>query len=375
MSIEIITKAIEDHGEAVKTMKEESDNKIGWIDKRLTALERVKREAAGASYKAGVSGDVGAVLRAFTESEQFGGFKRGMPSTGQVQLGNISIKALTNQGAGVAGSTGYNVQAERMDGLFNDPRRRLSLLNILPFLVVSTGTFEYLKLSGYTNSAAFQLEEGAEKAQGNVPTVVEQSQIATVAHWCQASVQVLDDAPALAQQVGSLMEYGLLAKLEAEIVSGTAGQGKIKGLVDHAIDFVVTGTPTPADAIGQAATSMEADGWSPGLILLNPADWFGIASARDTAGQYVLGSPRDPSPAGLWNVPVVTTPSLAKGTALVIDPAQVAVLDRMSPTLLASREANGGFTKNMVTILAELRAGLAVFAEGAVLAVNIAATP
>ena len=104
---------------------------------------------------------------------------------------------------------------------------------------------------------------------------------------------------------------------------------------------------------------------------MNPVDWFIISSERDSEGQYVLGSPRDPSPPALWNVPVVTTPSLAAGTVLVVDPAQVAVLDRQLPSLMASREDGTNFTTNMVTLLAEMRAGLAVFSAGAVLAVEI----
>ncbi|MNO08792.1 hypothetical protein D3C81_2316360 [compost metagenome] len=63
---------------------------------------------------------------------------------------------------------------------------------------------------------------------------------------------------------------------------------------------------------------------------------------------------------------------MARNTAIVLDPAQVAILDRQLPTLAASREDGQNFTTNMVTILGELRAGLAVFAPGAVLIVDLA---
>jgi hypothetical protein len=43
----------------------------------------------------------------------------------------------------------------------------------------------------------------------------------------------------------------------------------------------------------------------------------------------------------------------------------------MAPILQASRHDGNNFTQNMTTLLAELRAGLAVFSTGAVLSVDI----
>ncbi|WP_237720871.1 phage major capsid protein [Pseudomonas asplenii] len=200
--------------------------------------------------------------------------------------------------------------------------------------------------------------------------------MATVAHWTKASVQVLSDAPAFGQKLMSLLEYGVLAKLESEIVAGAGGKGRIKGLVEQGMDFVPSGvadpsTLTPTDRIGAAVVNLQANGWKPGLIIMNPVDWQLISSQKGTDGQYVLGSPRDPSPLTLWNVPVVLTPSLARNISIVMDPAQAAILDREQPSLLASREDGQNFTTNMVTLLGELRAGLAVFAPGAVLIVDV----
>ena len=385
MSMEIITKAIEEHGEAVAGLKKSVEEKSAALEQRVSGLEGIKKLVEESLKKgqrpglspSGVETEATDLAAKFASSDQFGAFAKGLPSTGRVPMDGISIKALTNTGRGVAGSTGYSVQPQRADGLYNNPQRALTLLDVLPSLPVSVGTFEYMQLNGYTNNAAFQTEEGQAKAETGLPTQIVQAQVATLAHWIKASVQVLADAPALTQQVDNLLRYGLLAKLEAEIVSGAAGQGKIKGLIEHATDFTPTGTPTPADAIGQAVVSLNANGWVAGVIVLNPADWFAIASERAETGngQYVLGSPRDPSPPSLWGVPVVTTPSLAAGSALVLDPSQVAVLDREQPTMLASRDDGTNFTSNLVTILAEMRAGLAVFAPGAVLAVDIAPAP
>jgi len=390
-AIDLVSQAIEEHGKAVKEMRSDFEKELnsvrqdirhalGASGSGLTALRNGKPEGfeemdgtVTDPRKKHAPRDVGHMVKAFTESEQFGHLSDGAPSTGRVALEGYSVKSITNAGQGVEGSTGFNVQPQRADGIFNDPRRELTLLSVLRTLPVQTGTFEYVKLGNYVNNAAFQLEEGEEKQETTVPTDVVETKVATVAHWCSASVQVLSDEPALAQQIGNLLGYGLLARLESEIIAGPGGQGRIKGLLELASEYTGPGVGEAADIIGEALTEMSANGWKPGVIVLNPTDWFSIISERaaNGDGQYVLGSPRDPAPPSLWGVPVVTTPSIGVDTALVIDPEQVALLDRQAPTLMMSREDKANFTSNLVTILAELRAGLAVFADGAVLKLDL----
>ncbi len=370
MSLELLTKSIEEHSRAVESLKGSFEKDISEVKTHLSELEQeFARIPAGGIRTSQQKGSD--IANRFIESDQFQALTKGAPSTGRVAMSDIAIKSITNSGAGIARSTDYDIAPQRAQGLYNAPLQPLSLLAALPSLPVSSGVFEYLQLGAYTNAAAFQTEEGQLKAEAAMPTELEQAQVATIAHWIKAGQQVLDDAPALSQQIGNLLQYGLMAKLEASIVGGAGGKGEIKGLLSHAVAHTPTGTPKAADAIGQAALSLQAAGWNAGLIILNPTDWFSVASERDAAGQYILGSPRDPSPAGLWGIQVVLTPSLPTGTALVMDPKQVAVLDRMQPTLVASRDDDKNLTSNLVTILAEMRAGLAVFAKGAVLSVAI----
>lgn len=390
-AIDLVSQAIEEHGKAVKEMRSDFEKEIHGVRQEiryalgaggsaLTALRNGNREGFEEMdgtvtdlRKKHAPRDIGRMVKAFTESEQFGHLAGGAPSTGRVALEGYSVKSITNAGQGVEGSTGFSVQPQRADGIFNDPRREMTLLSVLRTLPVQTGTFEYVKLGNYVNNAAFQIEEGEEKQETTVPTDVVETKVATIAHWCSASAQVLSDEPALEQQIGNLLGYGLLARLESEIIAGPGGQGRIKGLLELASEYTGPGVGEAADIIGEALTEMSANGWRPGVIVMNPTDWFSIISERAASGdgQYVLGSPRDPAPPSLWGVPVVTTPSIGADTALVIDPEQVALLDRQAPTLMMSREDKANFTSNLVTILAELRAGLAVFADGAVLKLDL----
>lgn len=270
-----------------------------------------------------------------------------------------------------AGSSedGYNVQAQRFLGLANDPRRRLSLIESLPRLRVTSNTFEFNALDGYTNAASYQANEGALKAEASMPTDLKSVSIKTIAHFLPVSEQVLADVPALQQQIDSLLRYGVGSKLERELIVGTGSPGQIGGLTDTG-NFIVwspsTSTLNTADKIGEALASLDAAGWAGNLIVLHPNDWQAMRSERaETGGEYLAGSWNNPAAPNVWGVPVVTSPYITEGNAIVLDTSQVALLERQDATVQMGW-IEDQFARNVVTIRAELRAGLAVFSPTAV---------
>src|SRR5690606_35004716 len=89
-----------------------------------------------------------------------------------------------------------------------------------------------------------------------------------------------------------------------------------------------------------------------------------------TEQAYLFGSPASPLPPALWNLPVALEPSMPAGSALVLDLSFITVLDRERVSVLLSNSHKDNFTKNLVTILGELRAGLEVLDQGAVFLVE-----
>jgi HK97 family phage major capsid protein len=272
------------------------------------------------------------LFKQFTDSDRFQALRDGAESTGRITLKDAPIPAVVKaalvsvQGGGGAGS--FDVEPIRDSRLFNDPRRRLSLLEVLPRMPVASNTYEFHILDGYVNEADFQATEGADKAETAVPTDLQTVPIATIAHHLPTSKQLMDDVPSLTQRIGGLMAYGVLAKLEQAIVSGDGTGGGILGLVPQATAFS-SSYSTPVERIGEAIASLDAAGWFAGAILMHPLDWFAIRSERADAGdgQYLAGGWASPASPTAWNVPVLTTPSMPRGEALVMDPSQVAILD------------------------------------------------
>lgn len=333
-------------------------------------LQEIEQKMVNVSARRGANDDTAdsnVVTAQVVAADGIAGFRNGMKSTGQISC-KVGVRAaITNPNKGVTGSTSYPTAPQRDGaGIRGIPQPRLSLLDVLPIVPVTSATYEFVRLDGYINGAAYQKEEGEQKAEGSMPTKMERAEIATIATWIPASLQVLQDSDQLEGQINTLMSVGVRQKLEAELINGEGGPGEILGFKKQATAAGIT-TGKPADRIGAALTDLKAGGWNPNVIVMNPRDWFAIESERAEGGdgQYVIGTPRDPAPPSLWGTPVVVTNGMPQGEALILDTSVAALLDRQEVTVEASRHDGDNFKRNLVTILAELRAGLAVFAPSA----------
>ena len=181
------------------------------------------------------------------------------------------------------------------------------------------------------------------------------------------------DEAGLATEVDRLLRFGLADKLDRELVNGDGSAFNLSGLLTEATTHTPASGATAADIIGAAASDLAADGYAPGVVFLNPSDWFTIQSERVSGtDEYVAGGWRNVAPPSIYGLRVVQTSSIAAGTALVIDPGVVELCVRQQPTVEMSREHNQNLTKNLVTILAELRVGLLVKDGSGMLKMNIA---
>src|SRR5690606_37502172 len=116
-----------------------------------------------------------------------------------------------------------------------------------------------------------------------------------------------------------------------------------------------------AEVIGEALVRQADAGYLPNLIILNPMDWFRIQITKNNVeGEYIFGSPTMPVPPALWGTQIIATPSMPEGKGMSVDTAFVTVLDREKAGVLLSNSHKDYFTRNLVAILGELRAGLEV---------------
>jgi HK97 family phage major capsid protein len=121
-------------------------------------------------------------------------------------------------------------------------------------------------------------------------------------------------------------------------------------------------------AIRKAITKTQVSGYNPSGVVMHPVDWEGVELTQDsTTGTFLFT--KDPSSLAaprIWGLPVVPTVGIAAGTALVGAFKEGATLWRKPGVrILMSDSHVDNFIKNILILLAETRAQLAVYAPAA----------
>lgn len=279
-------------------------------------------------------------------------------------------------GSGAA-SAGALVQPQQVPGILTPGLRRLTVRDLLAQGRITSNALEYVRENVFTNAAA-PVAEGALKPESNITFTKEMANVKTIAHWMQASRQIMDDAPALQSYINSRMMYGLALVEENQMLNGDGTGDNLLGLNTVGTDYETelnadgdNGADILAHAIYQVSLSeFEADG-----IILNPRDWHRIALLKDANGNYILGGPQAFASKVLWGLPVVSTTAQAAGTFTVGSFGLASqVWDRMDATIEISNQDRDNFVKNMLTILCEERLALAHYRPAAIVTGSMTAS-
>lgn len=274
----------------------------------------------------------------------------------------VDVKTFNKVLGSGAGSAGTLVQPQMNPGILMPGLRRLTVRDLLAQGRISSNSLEYVRENVFTNSAA-PVAEGTLKPESNLTFTKETANVKTIAHWIQASRQIMEDAPMLESYVNNRLMYGLGLVEEAQLLNGDGTGDNLLGINEVATaydeDLDATGD-TRADRIAHAIFQVSESEFEASGIILNPRDWHAIALLKDADGRYIFGGPAAFAAKVMWGLPVVATKAQAQGTFTVggFDLASQ-IWDRMDATVEISREDRDNFVKNMLTILCEERLALA----------------
>jgi HK97 family phage major capsid protein len=263
------------------------------------------------------------------------------------------------------------------DAMVVPPMRTKRVRDLFPSRTTNAAIIEYFRMTGFTNNAAAVAERSgsafAAKPQSSFTFVGEQAPVRTMAHWEAAHRNVLADEPQLRSIIDNELMYGLRLQEDAQILNGSGTGENLTGILNTAgvqtynwsagtYSAVAGMTDTKADAVRRAATLSFLAYYEPSGIVLNPNDWEDIELSKDGNGAYVVAvSVAMGGEQRLWRIPVVDTPAIAEGTALIgAFGTGAQIYDRESPSIRVSEQHADFFVRNAIVILAEQRLALAV---------------
>lgn len=284
--------------------------------------------------------------------------------------GSFAAKTFNKSLGSDAASAGSLIQPMQVPGIIMPGLRRLTIRDLLAQGRISSNSLEYVREEVFTNNADVVAEK-ALKPESDITFSKQTANVKTIAHWVQASRQVMDDAPMLQSYVNNRLMYGLALKEEGQLLNGDGTGDDLEGLnkvaTAYDTELNVSGD-TRADIIAHAIYQVTESEFSASGIVLNPRDWHNIALLKDNEGRYLFGGPQAFASNIMWGLLVVPTQAQAAGTFTVggFDMASQ-VWDRMDATVEVSREDRDNFVKNMLTILCEERLALAHYRPTAII--------
>ena len=275
------------------------------------------------------------------------------------------------------------------DPIVTQQHRRTRVRDLFPTRRTNAAVIEYFRMSGFTNNASVVPERvssafGA-KPQTTMAFTGVQAPVRTIAHWEAAHRNVLADEPQLRSIIDNELLYGLRLHEDYQILSGAGTSEDLTGILNTtgiqtyawSAGATVPVADTKADAVRRAATLSFLAYYEPSGIILHPNDWEDIELVKDSNGQYLMAvSIVQGAEARMWRIPVVDTPAITEGTALIGSFGQGAQLyDREEATIRVSEQHSDFFVRNAIVVLAEQRLALAVKRPESFVKVTFAAAP
>ncbi len=243
---------------------------------------------------------------------------------------------LINNGNPVPGFQGYGCSVfEIEDGcpICIEPRNFRDFLTVRNMPTGNIIQYDY-PLSRDNNAAAV-----LEHINNPYPTVVQSGRkpestftyatakvyLSKIAHWIEATDDVLDDCTRIAERINSELERGLTEEVDRQLIAGSGTSGELRGLLLQPGLLTLNGTTLTAgvatpniwDKLYIAMLELEQNCAKVDGVIINPADRAKVALAKDDNGNYLFPQAGSCDVTGVGCLTLKTSPDVPVGTAII----------------------------------------------------------
>lgn len=335
--------------------------------------------------------------KAFTSSAEYKALLSGVPNgyfgeKARVQSNPMPIggmKALFYSGDREA-SAGFLVEDDRRGLLDPFYQRPLTVRSLFSSGGTTSDTIDYVRMTTVDNNAAVVAEAtsadvidgttvtdaiGGLKPQSGFEFDRDSTTVKTIAHWIPITKRALSDAAQIRTMIDSFLRYGLEEAFEDELINGVGTGEHFLGLLNTPgiqTQAAPAGAQTNLDTLRMARRKVRIGGrTAPTAYVMNPVDWEKIDLMKDTTNRYLGAGPFAMGPQRLWGLPVIESEAVAVGTAWCANWNWGVIYDREQASVQATDSHSDFFVRNLVAILAEMRAAFAVLRPAAFVKVTV----
>lgn len=254
-------------------------------------------------------------------------------------------------------------------GITRIARRRPFIRQILNARAVSSmyvAWAEQVNVDGAANTVA----EGAAKPQVDFDVQERTAKVEKIAAFAKTSKENLADVQGMRNFIEDEIRELVELKLDSQLYNGNGTSPNLKGLVTWASTASVAGTGMALgvdaannwDVLLAVKAVMANNNFEGNVALVNPLDLALMSVSKTSQGVYIM-PPFARTNANQWvdiaGLRVVANSGVTAGDFVVLDTSKVNLGIREEFNIQVGYE-NDDFTKNLVTILGELRAILYV---------------
>ena len=313
----------------------------------------------------------------------------------RIQSEMVGFKSLVTGGSDTSGGALVQNDWRGLQVGLDLFQRPLRLRDVVTQGTTTSDTVEYVRVTSVTNNAAPVAEAttaaaptapesagalvnaagGGYKPESGLALAKVTATVKTIAHWMPATKRALSDAAQIRTLIDAFLLYGLEEELEDQMIQGDntgenfEGIGTVSGVQAQAWDTNLLTT------LRKARTKVRTVGRSiANAYLFNPADLETLDLLQDNEGRYYFGGPTASGSANpLWGVGVVETEAVPAGTGYVGDFRKAVLWDREQATVQVTDSHLDFFVRNLVAILAEMRAAFGVLQPSAFVEIDLTA--
>jgi HK97 family phage major capsid protein len=197
--------------------------------------------------------------------------------------------------------------------------------------------------------------------------------VKTIAVYVGATKRALSDVGQLRGLIDQELREDLVDELENQLFNGNGVGENFTGLANQAGTLIQAFNTNGIITARQAITTLLVVGRQrPTAFVFHPTDWEAIDLLRDLNGQFLRGSPFGGGPNTLWGVPVVQSFHIAQGSAWLANWRKMVLWDREQATISMTDSHDDWFIRNLIAILAEMRAAMGLIRPSAFVNVLLA---